>query len=90
MENLADVVRELEYFSQWKHLGLNLGLHLDFIDRVAEDNRLIHDRLIKVLHHWLTRSYDVEEYGLPTWSALANAVEPINRALAMAIKEKYV
>ena len=88
-ENLRVVKEELGEFSEWYDLGLNLGLSPDSLDVIKEDERMIKGRVRAVLLKWLRKKYDVEQYGSPSWSTLVGAVEPINRALALAIKNRH-
>ena len=90
VENLMDIKRELGHYPHWQALGLNLGLSPDFLELIMEEHHLTTDRLMAVLLEWLKRNYDVEKYGLPSWSALVNAVQPINSALALTIKNHHL
>ena len=88
-EDLADVKRELGPFVAWKDLGLNLGLSPPRLEVIEEDYTLASKRLDAVLFYWLRKNYNVDRYGLPSWSRLAQAVEPIDRALAINIRERH-
>ena len=85
--HLPDVEKELGPFAKWDSLGLNLGLHPDRLEVIKQDAGLTEGRLREVLSDWLRRSYNVERNGLPSWKALVSAVQPIDGALAMKIKE---
>ena len=87
IDHLPDVEKELGAFAKWDNLGLNLGLSADRLEVIKQDAGLTEGRLQAVLSDWLRRNYNVQRYGLPSWMALANAVQPIDRALAMKIKE---
>ena len=87
--DLMDIKHELGYFAHVKELGLNLRLPAKLLEVIERDYRWTSDQLGAVLFHWLTRNYAVEKHGLPTWSALANAVKPIDRALAFEIKKNH-
>ena len=86
---LVVVKRELGYFAAVKELGLHLGLPAKLLNVIERDHKYSCDQLGAVLFQWLERNYDVEKYGLPSWSALANAVDPIDRALALTIKRNH-
>ena len=90
IEQLVDVKRKLGDFPQWKSLGLNLGLPCSTLKVIENDYRFTDERaLLAVLTEWLKQNYDLEKYGLPSWSRLADAVERIDHALAIAIKERH-
>ena len=88
-KHLVDVKRELCPFARWKELGLNLGLSPDSLEVIENDSSRTDDRLHVVLLQWLQRNYDQDEYGLPSWRRLAEAVKPINHALALTIKDRH-
>ena len=88
-EQLLDVKKEVGRFAEWKDLGLHLGLSVESLEVIERDYRWTKDQLEAVLLQWLRRDYDLDKYGSPSWSGLANAVEPINRALAIRIRERH-
>ena len=88
--DLVDVKHELGYFAQVKELGLNLGLSAKLLEVIERDYRWTSDQLGVVLFHWLERNYAVKKYGLPSWSALANAVDPIDHVLAFEIRRNHL
>ena len=88
-EDLAVVKRELGPFVQWNNLGLNLGLSPSRLEVIKVDHTGTDQRLEAVLLHWLRKNYKVDEYGSPSWNRLAEAVEPFDRALAIAIRKKH-
>ena len=88
-ENLVDVKHELGHFAQWHNLGLHLGLSPRYLDVIDIDGEGVEEKVKKVLLEWLKRNYDVKKYGLPSWSTLANAVDPIDHALALTIKRNH-
>ena len=59
---------------RWKHLGLVLGLKPAKLDVVEAENRKLEDCLTEMLKLWLSKKYDAEKFGEPSWSALAKAV----------------
>ena len=83
-----EVKQELSHFARWSDLGLNLGLHPDLLE-VIRPKQTVPERVHDVLYEWLNMNYAIERHGPPTWAQLARAVEPINRALAIAIRERH-
>ena len=82
-EHLVDVKSELGHFAHAKELGLNLGLSPKLLKVIERDYKWTSEQLGEILLKWLEGNYDVEKYGLPSWSALVNAVEPIDHALTI-------
>ena len=90
-KHLVDVKRELGHFARWHDLGLHLGLSPQHLEMIDSDCRGMStdEKLKRVLLEWLKGNHDVEKYGLPSWSALVNAVDPIDYALALTIKRNH-
>ena len=88
-EHLVEVKHELGPFARWKEFGLHLGLSAESLEVIENDYRRTNDQLEVVLLQWLKRNYDLEKYGLPSWGRLAEAVKPINHALASTIKDRH-
>ena len=88
-DHLLAVKEELGEFSEWYDLGLHLGLSPDSLDVIKEDERMTKGRVRAVLLKWLRKEYDVQQHGSPSWNTLALAVKPINRALALIIKNRH-
>ena len=89
INHLRDVEEEVGVFAKWESLGLNLGLYADRLEVIKQDAGLTEDRLRAVLRNWLRRNYNVEQNGLPSWKMLANAVQPIDGALAKSIWQRH-
>ena len=87
--HLVVVKRELGPFARWNKLGLNLGLSPENLEVIENDYRQTDDRLEAVLLQWLKRNYDLDEYGLLLWRRLAEAVKPIDHALALTIQNRH-
>ena len=83
------VKKEVGKFAEWKDLGLNLGLSVESLEVIEKDYRWTKDQLEAVLLQWLRRDYNLGKHGSPSWSQLAKAVEPINCALAICIRERH-
>ena len=88
--HLRDVEEKLGAFAKWKNLGLNLGLSADRLEVIKQDNESTDERLQAVLCDWLRKKYNIQQNGLPSWKMLADAVQPINRALAEKIRDRYL
>ena len=88
-EHLVDVKHELGPFARWKELGLNLGLSPESLEVIENDYRRTGDQLETVLLQWLKRNYDLKKFRLPSWGQLAEAVKPIDHALASTIKNRH-
>ena len=88
-KDLMYVKHELGPFARWKELGLNLGLSPESLEVIKNDSSRTDDWLHAVLLQWLQGNYDVEKSGLPSWRRLAEAVKPIDHALALTIKDRH-
>ena len=80
---------------RWKHVGLALRLDPAQLDAVEEKNyRKLDDCLTEMLNLWLSKQYDTEKFGEPSWSLLAGAVaHPAggnNTALATEIVKVHI
>ena len=82
--DLQVVTAELYGINDVMLLGQNLGIHMSTLETIAADSCFAREGLKRVIYHWLMRSDE-----RPTWSVLANAVSPINHALAKRIRDKY-
>ena len=90
-DDLREVISELYGISHVFRLGLFLGIRFSALKKIEEDYRSSKQGLRRVIYHWLIRR-DIKAWRQgehPTWIRLANAVSPINRALAMRICNKY-
>ena len=83
------MVDALGHFARWNELGLHLGLTYAQLEVIKSEKGSNNERLVAVLSEWLKQNYNTEEYGLPSWSQLAAALQPIDRALANTIKEQH-
>ena len=88
---MRDVLRELRssHFTKWRALGTELGIRVGKLDGIEADSSKNDDRLASVIHEWLKRNYPDDEHYPPTWSNLASAIEPTDKALARQIREKH-
>ena len=88
-KHLVDIKYELCPFARWKALGLNLGLSPESLEVIENDYRQTEGQLEAVLLQWLKRKYDLNEFRSPSWGRLAEAVKPIDHALALTIQERH-
>ena len=86
---MAEVIHELPHFTKWRALGLNLGLTPGQLEEIEVNHSLAYDHLYHVLLEWLRMMWSRDKHGPPTWSYLADALEPIDRALSIIIRKKH-
>ena len=90
-DDLERIVVEVEKIVDIQGLGLALGLRMNAILKIMEDdnNHVRQKRMI--LFQWLKRKDIIHrKHGqVPTWSLLAEAVEEENPATAENIRSKY-
>ena len=74
---MLEVVDDL---SDWKRLGLQLGLRYSTLEEIQNDN---HDRTgmckMQMLAAWLRLQDNVRQKGLPSWSVLGAARKKIGK-----------
>ena len=66
---------EHQYASQWKQLGLKLGLQQYDIDNISEDHTHNTDRSIKCCAAMLEKWLDI--IPLPTWGKLDDVIKTL-------------
>ena len=82
---LKDAFRELlPLATYWKTIGTLLGLPQHILEKIKADEDTAHDRLQKMLSEWL------KQVDSPTWKALADAVESIDKVKAQEIRKHCV
>ena len=89
-DHLFEVMDELPGFTKWMELGGNLGLSvgdLEVIKANCKSKGGVYECLRNVLMQWLRRSHNEARFGPPTWTSLTKAVQPINSALAIKIRD---
>ena len=78
---------------EWRNIGLALRLDDSQLGVIQRDNQGIYGCLTDMLRQWLNKTYDVEQFGQPSWQMLAEAVRSPaggnNPALAAQIDEKH-
>lgn len=87
MEHLEIVYKACESSaSNWRRLGLKLGLHHDLLSEIAKDEKECIDCLMVMLAEWLKGNYMVTEgYPLPSHYSLCIAVNEIDKFQAEKI-----
>ena len=88
ISNLAlvlDSIKEAKFApSNWMFLGLRLGLYLPTLKTIEDNNKHNVDKcLLDCLSAWLRKQDGAEER---TWSALAKAMEGIDKSAAEIIR----
>ena len=85
-----DIKCELGDFAHVNQLGLNLRISPQCLEVIERDYRWTSEQLGAVLLQWLKGNYDQDKYGVASWSVLVHALEPIDHALALAIKKRHL
>ena len=93
-DDLFDVLHELTpVAAKWRSIGIALRLNPHILDSIQADNDDSAARLRSVITTWLSRSYNVEKFGEPTWKQLVDAVRDpaggANVALAREIARRH-
>ena len=72
-------------------LGGNLGIHLSALDKIKVDYPQLEEQNMRVIHCWLKRNNIVQrrQNEHPTWDALSQAVDSLNRSLSEMIRDQY-
>ena len=82
---LKDAFKDLLSLAhEWKSIGILLGLPKHVLDRIKTDEEGVRNRLQEMLSEWL-KQVDPP----PTWAALADAVEHIDRLKANTIRTRF-
>ena len=74
--------RLLPLVAHWRTIGTLLGVSKDVQKRIRSDEEGVNDYLQEMLSEWL-KQID----PLPTWSALAEAVEMVDSSKAKEIRD---
>lgn len=64
---MKDVLEKLEDLTEWKELGLKLGLQYPTLKEIEEDCRSIKNRKMEMLACWLKKQDNVKS---PSWKQL--------------------
>ena len=77
--------------SDWITLGLQLGLHMRTLNVIKQNHpRDAYRCLVECLAKWLQRADDVDYKGMPTYIALADALDAINQKASADHIRKYI
>ena len=83
-EDLSDVLKMLKWNKLNNdilyRLGANLHLKVTSLKSILTLRQSIKSKLNQVILLWLKRRYDVERFGVPTWSQLLCAFKEISEA----------
>ena len=75
ISDLLDVFMTVHNLTDWKLLGLQLGLYYPTLMKIKCDQRdVIDDCKMEMLSAWLQQQDDVSQRGAPSWSALKIAL----------------
>ena len=79
IDDLGEVLEFLNYVSDWKRLGLNLGLLLKptLTDIDTFNRGRPADCKIDMLSAWLEQQDNVSQKGVPSWSVLRAVLQRI-------------
>ena len=77
-EHLVIVFRELDELTDWKRLGLQLGLKYSTLTEIQANEPDTHHCKMAILHLWLNLRDNVKENGGATKAALVKALYKIN------------
>ena len=87
-EHLVIVFRELDALTDWKSLGLQLGLNFSTLEKIENEQSANH-RKLAMLHMWLSLRDGVKNKGGATKSALVKALYSMKEnVLALRIERK--
>ena len=81
LNDVSKVLRPLA--TQWKTIGIFLGLQQHVLERIRCDEIGINDRLHEMLSEWLKQVNPP-----PTWEDLANAIEDIDQLKVQEIRSR--
>ena len=90
-DQLFEVMNELPNFTNWVGLGANLGVSVGVLEVIKANCKPeggVRECLLQVLMEWLKRNHNEAKFGPPTWTSLAKAIQPINSALAIQIRQR--
>ena len=65
---------------------MGLGIRQPTLQAILQEKTSIADRQIDMLTAWLNQQGNVQQYGLPSWKVLVDAVRNLNPALAAQIE----
>lgn len=69
--------------ADWKTIGCLLGIDRTDLNKIQSNEDRVNDHLQEMLAKWLTQVDPP-----PTWAALADAVEPIDKSIAQRVRQR--
>ena len=82
---MKDAFRELlPVATHWRNIGILLGIKDHILEAINHDNQAADDGLREMLTKWLNSAGPP-----PSWSKLADAVEPFDEAKAQEIRDAH-
>ena len=88
---LTDLKEGLYYNSNWRDLGLKLGLYDTTLRSIESANSSqVDECLAKCLVKWLQRVDGVDNKGGPTWTTLVKALEQCDKKSTSEFISKYI
>ena len=81
----AALKKLLPLATNWKTIGVLLGISTHVLDKIKDDEVSVSDCLHAMLSEWLKQTHPP-----PTWAALADAVQVIDPSMAHHIRSKLV
>ena len=77
IDDLFEVMVILRGLTDWKILGLALGLLYPTLEYIEKDNDRNDECWMKMLAAWLRRQDNVYQKGVPSWSVLRAALKSV-------------
>ncbi len=76
--------------AEWFHIGMELGISLDSLEVIKQDNQDCNMCILKVLDYWLKQNILTHRRrGGPKLSQLVAAIEGVDYAFAEGLLEKF-
>ena len=91
IDNLDDVLDVVDDLTNWKKLGLGLGLRYPTLTKIEEEQHgRIEDCKMEMLSAWLQQQDNVPQKGVPSWSVLRSALQKMGaNELADQVKRDH-
>ncbi len=76
--------------AEWLHIGMELGISVDSLEVIKQDNQDCNLCILKVLDYWLKQNIlRNRRRGGPKLSQLVEAIEGVDYAFAEGLWEKF-
>ena len=90
ISELSKVLKELKPYTDWKRLGLILGLYYPTLDTIERNNDTMQSCMMEMLAAWLKKKDGVLKEGGPTWLQLKQALRTLEEnALVDSIARRH-